>query len=364
MGLSPLPLRAAIIPAARSKLHPRTVPGEGRERHTVQAFRSHPAAFRRSRGTWHDSATAAALNCIFTLSQPPEVRLGYACINTTLAAEGVMVNRGMIRKTFLEKGLPYASELALKNVRDLLKIVDWNVAQGIRVFRITSSLFPWASEYRLEDLPDFPEIKKVLKTIGSRGLRLTTHPDHFVKLAAQPGTVLDNSIKDLEYHAHLFDLMGLPQTHWHKINIHVGGAYGDKAATLERFAENLQRLSPGVRNRLTVENDDKPGLFSVKELLPLHHKTGIPIVFDYFHHSLHPDGLTEEEAFLAAYHTWDVKPVFHYSSSRRLCEDPTAKKEAHADFLHERIHTYGKSVDLVLESKMKEAALLRYLGKE
>lgn len=298
------------------------------------------------------------------MSHLPVVHLGYACINTTLAAQGVLVNRGMIRRTFLEKGLTYASELALKNVQDLLKIVDWNVAKGIRVFRVTSSLFPWASEYELEDLPDFPEIKKVLATIGSRGLRLTIHPDHFIKLAAQPGPVLDNSIKDLEYHAKLFDLMGLPQTHWHKINIHVGGAYGDKAATRKRFAANIKRLSAGVRHRLTVENDDKPGLFSVKELLPLHDMTGIPVVFDYFHHSLHPDGLSEEEAFLAAYDTWDVKPVFHYSSSRRMCEDPAAKKEAHADFLHERINTYGKSLDLVLESKMKEAALLRYLGKD
>lgn len=290
------------------------------------------------------------------------MQLGYACINTTLAAEGVKVNRGMIRKTFLEKGLPYASELALQNVRDLLKIVDWNVAQGISLFRVTSSLFPWASEYELEDLPDFAEIKSILKVIGSRGLRLTTHPDHFVKMAALPGPVLENSIKDLEYHAQLFDLMGLPQTHWHKINIHVGGAYGDKAAALQRFAENFQRLSPSVRQRLTVENDDKPGLFSVRELLPLSDATGIPIVFDYFHHSLHPDGFSEEEAFLAAYETWDVKPVFHYSSSRRTCEDPTAKKEAHADYLYEPIRTYGKSVDVVLESKMKEAALQCYLG--
>lgn len=275
-----------------------------------------------------------------------------------------MVNRGMIRKTFLEKGLPYASELALKNVEDLLKIVDWNVAQGIEVFRITSSLFPWASEYQLERLPDFPKIKRVLQKIGSRGLRLTTHPDHFVKMAALPGPVLDNSIKDLEYHGKIFDLMGLPQTHWHKINIHVGGAYGDKQATLQRFADNLKLLSPSVRKRLTVENDDKPGLFSVKELLPLHAATGIPIVFDYFHHSLHPDGLSEEEAFLAAYDTWDVKPVFHYSSSRKYCEDPAAKKEAHADYLYERIPTYGKCVDIVLESKAKEQALMRYLGRE
>ena len=91
--------------------------------------------------------------------------------------------------------------------------------------------------------------------------------------------------------------------------------------------------------------------------------TGIPIVFDYFHHSLHPGTQTEEEAFISAYNTWDVKPVFHYSSSRRNNEDPTAKKEAHSDWLYEEINTYGRDVDIVLETKMKELSLLQYLKK-
>jgi UV DNA damage endonuclease len=91
---------------------------------------------------------------------------------------------------------------------------------------------------------------------------------------------------------------------------------------------------------------------------------GVPIVFDYFHHKLHPGGLSEEEAFMAAYETWDMRPVFHYSSSRRDFEEPVARKEAHADWVHERIANYGKPVDVMLEAKMKELALLRYLGAE
>jgi UV DNA damage endonuclease len=83
-------------------------------------------------------------------------------------------------------------------------------------------------------------------------------------------------------------------------------------------------------------------------------------VFDYFHHKLHPGTQTEEAAFLTAYNTWDVKPVFHYSSSRRENEDPTSKKEAHSDWVHERINTYGKEVDIVLETKMKELSLMKY----
>ena len=81
------------------------------------------------------------------------MNLGYACINVTLAEQGITTNRGMIRKTFLEKGIAYASVLALQNVQALYKILEWNIQNGIKVFRVTSELFPWASEYKLEDLP-------------------------------------------------------------------------------------------------------------------------------------------------------------------------------------------------------------------
>jgi UV DNA damage endonuclease len=177
---------------------------------------------------------------------------------------------------------------------------------------------------------------------------------------AGTGATLTNTIKDLETHSQIFDLMGLPATHWNKINIHVGGAYGDKVETVKRFAENFKLLSTNLRGRLTVENDDKPGLYTVAELMPLHEMIGIPIVFDYFHHQLHPGMQSQEEAFHAAYNTWDVKPVFHYSSSRREKEDGTSKKEAHSDWVHEPINTYGKEVDIVLETKMKELAVEKY----
>lgn len=288
------------------------------------------------------------------------MNLGYACINVTLSEKGITTNRGMIRKTYLERGVQYASRLALQNVQNLLKIVEWNVEHGIKVFRVTSELFPWASEYKLESLPDFAEISSVLEAVGRHPVRLTSHPGPFNKLAGS-GTTLDNTIRDLEIHSQIFDLMGLPATHWHKINIHVGGAYGDKMETLKRFASNFQLLSENLRGRLTVENDDKPGLFTVADLVPLHQKTGIPIVFDYFHHRLHPGSQTEEEAFTTAFNTWTLKPIFHFSSSRKVYEDPAAKKEAHSDWVHEPINTYGKDIDLVLETKMKELSVLKYL---
>jgi UV DNA damage endonuclease len=287
------------------------------------------------------------------------MRLGYACINLALADEGISTNKGMIRRTFLDKGIRYASELALQNVTALKKVLEWNLTNGIRLFRITSELFPWASEYRLQDMPHFREIRAILEEAGKLGVRVSTHPGPFNKLAGS-GPTLQNTIRDLEIHSELFDLMGLEPSRWNKINIHVGGAYGDKLETVKRFSSNFKLLSSNLQKRLTVENDDKPGLYTVADLLPIHEETGIPIVFDYFHHRLHPGALSQEEAFHAAYKTWNVKPVFHFSSSRRDHEDPTAKKEAHSDWVHERIETYGKEVDIILETKMKEKSLLKY----
>jgi UV DNA damage endonuclease len=288
---------------------------------------------------------------------------GYACINLSLQSDKITTNRGMIKKTFTEKGVAYASELALKNVQDLLKIVDWNLENGFRLFRISSDLFPWASEYRIADLPDFPDIRATLEEVGSRPIRLTIHPGPFNKLAGE-GKVLDNTIVDLEYQSELFDLMGLPPSHWNKINIHVGGTYGDKTATLTRFAQNFNLLSENLRARLTVENDDRPSMYTVEDLVSVYERVGIPIVFDYFHHSLNPGEQTEEEAFLMAYNTWDVRPAFHYSDSRQQYEDPKARKEAHADWLYSMPNTYGKEVDIVFECKMKELAVLKLRNGE
>ncbi|CAN5127411.1 UV DNA damage repair endonuclease UvsE [soil metagenome] len=284
--------------------------------------------------------------------------VGYACINLSLQADKITSTRGMIRKTFTERGLVYASELALKNVQDLVTIVDWNLQNGIRLFRISSDLFPWASEYRLADLPDFPDIRATLEEIGSRPIRLTTHPGPFNQLAGQ-GNVLANTIKDLEYQSEVFDLMGLTPSHWNKINIHVGGTYGDKMATMARFSQQFNLLSENLRARLTVENDDRPSLYTVADLVLIYERTGIPIVFDYFHHALNPGTQTEEEAFLTAYATWDVRPVFHFSDSRQEREDPKARREAHADWLYSPVNTYGKEVDIVFECKMKEKAIMR-----
>jgi len=295
------------------------------------------------------------------------MRFGYASINLTLAEQKIQVNRSMMKRTFLEKGIAYASTLALANFQDFEKVIDWNIQHNILFFRISSEIIPWMSQYNLIHLPDYEAIKTILARCGEKatnsGLRLTYHPGPFNVLAAKSENVLTKTLHELGQHAELLDLLHQPRTPYAKINIHVGGAFGDKEAALARFAENYVRLPDNVRQRLTVENDDKANMFSVHDLLGLHEQIKIPITFDYFHHRFCTGGLSEEEAMLAAVGTWPagITPVVHFSSSKKLHEDPAAQPTAHADYLYDEVKTYGQEVDIMFEAKAKELAIAKYL---
>lgn len=296
--------------------------------------------------------------------------LGYACINMTLGKEKITTNRSMIKNTFLKKGTSYASELAYKNVVDLEKILKWNVKNNIYFFRISSDIFPWASEYDLESLPQIHLIRIVLQRIGKfvkeNNVRITCHPGPFNVLGSINDDVVRRTIIDLELHAKLFDLMGLTKTPFNKINIHCNGTYGNKEATMERFCRNFDRLSDSVKSRLTIENDDKASMYSVKDLMQIHNTIGIPIVFDYHHHQFCTGDLSEEEALNLAVSTWKngITPVVHYSESKSLHENDTKiKPQAHSDYIHTLPNTYGLDVDIMLETKQKELALLKVIKK-
>ena len=297
-------------------------------------------------------------------------RFGYACINSTLQKQKprVTCNRGMIKRTFQQKGIPYASELALANSMDLIKHVAWNNAHGVKVFRITSCMFPWHSEYNLEDLPDYEAIKSNLEVAGKMaqdaGQRLSTHPGQYNVLTSEREEVVLNAIDELDKHGQLFDIMGLPRSPAAKINIHIGGAYGDRESAMNRWCKNYERLSGSAKSRLTVENDDRASLYSTKMLYDnIVSRTGTPIVFDSHHFACGPQDSTYEEAFLMAVDSWPlgVRPQCHHSNSRKKYEDPTVKDCAHRDWYYEPFDDCGFSVDVVLECKKKELAVFKYL---
>ena len=307
------------------------------------------------------------------------MNIGYACINMQLSypqkyggqpkgVEPITTGRSMIKRTFETKGLDYASELTLKNVKDLNGIISWNVLNGYDFYRMSSGLAPWKTEYDWEDLKDIDSIRRWFHSAGTmaktHGVRLTSHPGPYNVLVSPKEEVVENCIKDLTIHGDEFDMMGLSRTPYNKINIHLGGAYGDKEASMKRFVKNFPRLPESVRSRLTLENDDKASMYSVKDLYEgIYKKIGVPIVFDYHHHQFCTGGMSEQEALEMALSTWgDIKPVTHYSESRRdEQEDETIRVQAHSDYVYDKIEMYGNDFDIMVEAKAKELAVDKYL---
>ena len=298
------------------------------------------------------------------------MNLGYACINMTLSEKKpkVTTNRSMIKRTFLEKGTDYAAELSLLNCRDLVEILRWNVENDIKFFRLSSNIFPWASEYQIEDLPTYQKIKTILSGCGhyarQNGVRLTSHPGPFNVLVSPNEKVIQNTLIDLTNHGKVFDMLGLEKSPYNKINIHCNGVYGDKQSAMDRFCKNFELLPESVQTRLTVENDDKASMYSVKDLMYIYERIGIPIVFDYHHHKFCTGDLSEQEALELAISTWPegITPVVHYSESKALHEsNEKLKPQAHSDYINNLPNTYGNKVDIMVESKAKELAILPHM---
>ena len=307
------------------------------------------------------------------------MNLGYACINMQLSyptkygdkpkgTEPITTGRGMIKRTFESKGVDYASEITLANVKDLHNIMAWNVLNGHNFYRMTSGLAPWKTEYEWDDLKDIKEIKQWLHSAGTmantHGVRVTSHPGPFNVLVSPNENVVENTFKDLIMHGDVFDMMGLSRTHYNKINIHCNGVYGDKQSAMDRFCKNFERLPDSVKSRLTVENDDKASMYSVKDLMYIHGRIGIPIVFDYHHHKFCTGDLSEQQALELAMSTWPdgIVPVVHYSESKAEHQlDESIRPQAHSDLINKLPDTYGNIVDIMVEAKHKELAIREFM---
>jgi UV DNA damage endonuclease len=295
------------------------------------------------------------------------MNLGYACINMTMGKK-VTTNRTMVKRTFESKGLDYVSELTLANAKDIIKILEWNRMNGINLFRLSSAIVPWGDQIDLTQLKDYKEIKSELKKAGDFAkfwnMRINSHPGPFNVLVSPNESVVEKTIADLELHGKIFDMMGLSKTPYNNINIHCNGVYGDKIAAMDRFCENFKRLSKSVQSRLTIENDDKGSMYSVKDLMYIHKKIGIPIVFDYHHHQFCTGDLTEEQALKLAATTWpkNIKQEVHYSESKALHENNSKEKpQAHSNYINSLPNTYGLDLDVMVEAKAKELAILPYI---
>lgn len=258
------------------------------------------------------------------------------------------------------------SDIALHNAEALLQALDYAAAHGIGAFRIMSQMLPLYTHpevgYVLDDLPEASRIRKefgaVKKFASENDIRLSFHPDQFVVLASPTDKVVANSIKELCYQCMLAELVGAEN-----VNLHMGGVYGDKAATVKRFSKVFQGLPEYVKSRLTLENDDYS--YHVADLYPVCMELGIPLVYDVHHHRCNPDCLSVEEATAKSIETWDAcgrEPHFHISSPRNGWD--SGKPQPHSDYIDvndfpECWLKLDRKITVDLEAKFKELAIER-----
>ncbi|KAG2203481.1 hypothetical protein INT47_008208 [Mucor saturninus] len=288
-------------------------------------------------------------------------RLGYACINSYLRKQkpSVFSARTCRLDTVEKKGMDYVKELVFMNIADLKTMIKWNEENGIKFMRISSDIFPFASHDKAGYNIDFAkeELAEVGELAKKFNQRLTMHPGQYNQLVSKTPKVVDNTIRELDYHAQMLDLMGLDQDSI--MIIHMGGVYGDRDAALARFEEEYIKLPENIKRRLVLENDEYG--YSVSDLLPICKKLGIPLVLD----CINPGNITDLVSLLPEINkTWTdkgIKPKQHYSESRRGAVS-SSERRAHSDRV-EFLPPTTDDVDLMIEAKDKEQAVFHLYKK-
>ena len=253
----------------------------------------------------------------------------------------------------------------LNNVSNLLLMLPKIADHGVKLFRISSALFPLSDQVS-RSLWDNDEIKIELKKVGdvikSRKMRVTTHPGQFCVLSSDSDKVVENAFKELNIHAWMFDCMGLDQTPEYAINIH-----GGKSDRITRLVDQIISLPVSVRGRLTLENDESA--YSVIDLLQVYEKTGIPIVWDSHHHTFNDGYLTPQEAFDCTSETWPkgIVPLQHLSNTEpSLVNGSFSDRRKHSDMIHYvpevQLNALREGrVDVEIEAKLKNVAVFEMM---
>ena len=272
----------------------------------------------------------------------------------------------------IRRGQEFVEQLCLANVRDIPKMLRWNDRYGIKFMRLSSEMFPFAShpEYGYKLAPFASEaLAEVGKVAAELGHRLTTHPGQYTQLGSPRKPVIDNALRDLDYHAEMLSLLKLPpqQDRDAVMILHLGGVFGDKEATLARFRENYAKLPQGVKDRLVLENDDVS--WCVHELLPLCEELNIPFVLDYHHHNIIFDDTQIREGtkdiidlyprILATWKRKNITPKMHYSEPTP--EAITGRQRRKHNPRVATLPPCPNNMDLMIEAKDKEQAVFELM---
>jgi UV DNA damage endonuclease len=300
------------------------------------------------------------------------MKIGYPCINNSIPRKAPSTFR---LASYSESKLIQTVKSNLIRLNEILK---YNVKTNLLFFRISSDLVPFASHPVCKFAWDKffqSEFEQIGDYIKKHKIRISMHPDQFVILNSLNGKILENSINELKYHCKVLDTMRLDKTA--KVQIHVGGVYGNKQEAIDRFLKtydnniNLLDDDDMIKRRLVIENDDH--LYNLRDCLYINQQTGsIPIVFDSFHHECYGNGESVKIALEQAMSTWDRSgdglPVVDYSSQDLGNErNNKNRKGKHAETIDTRLfrkflkETEGLDFDIMLEIKDKEKSALKAL---
>jgi UV DNA damage endonuclease len=257
--------------------------------------------------------------------------------------------------------LKYLAEICLHNAHALHKALRYCRDNGIKDFRINSQILPLKTHpdigYSIEELPLYDQIIDIFKDCGmfcrKHDIRTTFHPDQFILLSSPSIEVIQRSIADLIYQAEVAQWVNADV-----INIHGGGAYGNKSASLNRFRKHVEQLPETVRSRLTLENDDR--IYTPEDLLPVCRDMGIPLVYDVHHHRCLSDGSRVETITEKVMGTWNREPLFHLSSPKDGWKSGNPRN--HHDYIDvSDFPSCWMNLDITveIEAKAKELAVLK-----
>ncbi len=284
--------------------------------------------------------------------------IGYACLQVGRPDTTI---RSVIQKNATTERL---MEVIDYNLQSFENMIDYNIKNKIKLYRISSGLIPFGSSpvNQLEWEQIFHDrFITIGQKIKQSGMRVSFHPGQYTVLNSPDEGVVSRAVDDLVYQEKILTLLGVDYSH--KLILHVGGVYGDKVTALERFEENFKTIPQAVKNRLIIENDDR--LFNVEDVLGLAHRIGIPVVYDNLHNAINPADSTKDDGYWIseARKTWkpeDGKQKIHYSqqaSGKRL--------GAHTDtiYIEDFLEFYNKledkTIDIMLEVKDKNLSALK-----
>ena len=284
------------------------------------------------------------------------MKIGYTALNWTIGCNGA--------KTFRLKSYSHERliETAVNNLECLLTMLKFNVENDLLFFRITSRLIPFASHQVMDfNWKEYfkDNFNEISEFIHENNIRISMHPGQFVVINSKDREVFERGLNELKYHSEVFDILNLDDAA--KMQVHVGGVYGDKEKSIERFVERYKSLDKNIKRRLVIENDEKS--YNLSDCLEINRKTNIPVLFDYFHHNLNNTGEAIEECFEKFTETWKAKdglPMVDYSSQK-----PEKSKGTHIesidmdDFKKFLKETRNFDFDIMLEIKDKETSALK-----